>query len=134
MWTWSAKAARRGSRRTTRWPRTRAGAARRDVEVDWRKPVGEVYDLVRGADPRPGAWTTAQGEQVEVLGCEPVAGEPGAPPGRVVAIEDERLVVAAADGAIAIHTVRPNDERIPAAEYARSAGIATGDVLGAGEA
>ena len=104
-----------------------------DVEIDWRKPVGEVYDLIRGADPRPGAWTTVDGEQVEVLGCEPVASEPGAPPGQVVAIEDERLVVAAADGAIAIRTVRPDSERTPAAAYARSAGIAPGDMLGAGE-
>ena len=103
-----------------------------DVEIDWRQPVGAVYDLIRGADPRPGAWTTVHGEQVEVLGCEPVACEPGTPPGQVVAIEDERLVVAAAGGAIAIHTVRPDDERTPAAEYARSAGLAAGDVLGAG--
>jgi methionyl-tRNA formyltransferase len=104
-----------------------------DVEVDWRNPVGKVYDLIRGADPRPGAWTTVRGEQVEVLGCEPVASEPGAPPGRVVAVEGERLVVAAADGAIAIHTVRPDGERTPAAEYARFAGIEPGDVLGASE-
>ena len=104
-----------------------------DVEIDWRQPVGAVYDLIRGADPRPGAWTTVHGEQVEVLGCEPVAGEPGTPPGQVVAIEDERLVVAAAGGAIAIHTVRPDGERTPAAEYARAAGLAAGDVLGAGD-
>ena len=101
-----------------------------DVELDWRSPVAQVYDLIRGADPRPGAWTTVQGEQVEVLGCEPVASEPGAPPGQVLAIDGERLVVAAADGAIAIRTLRPDGERIPAAEYARSVGIEPGHMLG----
>ena len=101
-----------------------------DVEVDWRKPVGSVYDLIRGADPRPGAWTTVDGEQFELLGCEPVASEPDAAPGQVVAIDGDRLVAAAAGGAIAVHTVRPDGQRTPAGDYARSVGIEPGDVLG----
>ena len=31
---------------------------REDVEIDWSRPVRDVHNLIRGADPRPGAWTT----------------------------------------------------------------------------
>src|SRR4051795_10822306 len=72
-----------------------------DAEIDWSKPAGDVYNLIRGTNPRPGAWTTIAGEEVEVLDSERVDGDPGAPPGRVVEVDGDRLVVAAGGGAIA---------------------------------
>ena len=27
------------------------------ARIDWRKPTAEVYNLIRGCDPSPGAWT-----------------------------------------------------------------------------
>ena len=29
-----------------------------DVIIDWGKPVGEIYNMIRGSDPSPGAGTT----------------------------------------------------------------------------
>jgi methionyl-tRNA formyltransferase len=104
-----------------------------DAEVDWSQPSRRVYDLIRGCNPRPGAWTTAGGEQVELLDCEHIASDPGAPPGHVVEVDADRLVVAAGDGAIAVRVVRADGERTPAGEWARSAGIAAGATLGGGE-
>jgi methionyl-tRNA formyltransferase len=104
-----------------------------DVEVDWSKPVREVYNLIRGANPRPGAWTTIDGREVEVLDCERVDGDPGAPPGQVVEVDGDRLVVAAAGGAIAVEVVRPDRDKVAAGEFARGAGIAPGAMLGGGE-
>src|SRR4051812_10293996 len=82
-----------------------------DVEIDWSKPARDVYNLIRGANPRPGAWTTIDGEQVEVLDCERVEEDPGAPPGQVVEVDGERLVVAAGGGAIAIRVVRADGDK-----------------------
>jgi len=31
---------------------------------DGTRPVRDVHNLIRGADPRPGAWTTIDGEEV----------------------------------------------------------------------
>jgi methionyl-tRNA formyltransferase len=104
-----------------------------DVEIDWRKPVREVYDLIRGANPRPGAWTTIDGVEVQVLDSERVDGGPGAPPGQVVAVDGERLVVAADGGAVAIRVVRADGDKTAAGEYARGAGVAPGARLGDGE-
>jgi methionyl-tRNA formyltransferase len=104
-----------------------------DAEVDWSRPARRVYDLIRGCNPRPGAWTTVNGAEVELLDCEHVASDPGARPGQVVEVDSERLVVAAADGAIAVRVVRAGGERTAAGDWARSAGIAAGATLGGGE-
>jgi methionyl-tRNA formyltransferase len=104
-----------------------------DAEVDWSKPVGDVYNLIRGTNPRPGAWTTIGGEEVEVLDSERVDGDPGAAPGRVVEVDGDRLVVAADGGAIAVRVVRAGGDKVAAGEYARGAGVEAGALLGGGE-
>jgi methionyl-tRNA formyltransferase len=104
-----------------------------DVEIDWSRPLGEVHNLIRGANPRPGAWTTIAGEQVEILDCEPVEGNAGTPPGQVVAVDGDRLVVAVGGGAIAVDVVRANGDKTAAGEYAREAGIEAGTALGGAE-
>ena len=57
----------------------------------------------------------------------------GAPPGEVVAVDGERIVVAADGGAIAISVVRAGGQKTAAGDYARTAGIEPGARLGAGE-
>jgi methionyl-tRNA formyltransferase len=101
-----------------------------DVEVDWSRPVADVYNLIRGANPQPGAWTTVASEQVEVLDCDRVDGDPGVPPGRVVNVDSDRLVVAAAGGALAVRVVRAGGEKMAAPDYARAAGVESGSRLG----
>ena len=101
------------------------------VEVDWSKPVREVHDLIRGANPRPGAWTTVEGEEVQVLDADRLDDDPGAAPGEVVEVDDERLVVAAGGGAIAVRLVRAGGDKVAAGEFARGAGLAAGARLGA---
>jgi len=101
------------------------------VEVDWSKPVREVHDLIRGANPRPGAWTTVKGDEVQVLDADRLDDDPGAAPGEVVEVDDERLVVAAGGGAIAVRLVRAGGDKVAAGEFARGAGLAAGARLGA---
>lgn len=101
-----------------------------DVEIDWSRPVGRVYDLIRGSNPQPGAWTRASGEIVQIYDCAklpPGGGEPG----EVVALDEEGFTVAADGGAIAVKRVRPKaGEKMPAADYADRAGLQTGMRLG----
>jgi methionyl-tRNA formyltransferase len=104
-----------------------------DAEIDWSQPARRVYDLVRGSNPRPGAWTTHGSEQVEILDADRLDGNAGAAPGRVVAVDGDRLVVAAGGGALAVRVVRPDGERTAAGEWARGAGVEPGSVLGGHE-
>jgi methionyl-tRNA formyltransferase len=77
-----------------------------DVEIDWTAPAPRVYDLVRGANPRPVAWTTLDGEPLGILDCRLVDEDTGAPPGQVVEASGDGFVVAAAGGALRVAGVR----------------------------
>jgi methionyl-tRNA formyltransferase len=101
-----------------------------EVEIDWSRPVADVYNLIRGANPRPGAWTTAGSEQVQILDSERVDGDTGAQPGQVLSLDGDGLVVAADGGAIAIRVLRAGDEKTAAVDYARAERIEPGARLG----
>jgi methionyl-tRNA formyltransferase len=104
-----------------------------DAEIDWDKPVADVYNLIRGANPRPGAWTTIGGEEVEILDSERVDEDPDAAAGTVVAVDGERLLVAARGGSVAVRVVRAGGDKAAAGDYARDAGVEAGARLGGGE-
>jgi methionyl-tRNA formyltransferase len=101
-----------------------------DVEIDWSKPVREVYNLIRGSNPRPGAWTTIDGQEVQILDARPVADAAEAPPGEIVEVTADGFVVAAEGGAIAVAGVRADGDKLDAAEFAGRAGLERGTVLG----
>ena len=99
-----------------------------DVEIDWSKSADEVYNLIRGANPQPAAWTRYKGAEIKVFDSAKVdaSGEPG----QVIALDDGGVVVATANGAIRISKLRADGGKIAASEYAASAGLVVGDRLG----
>jgi len=102
---------------------------RKDVGIDWSKPVAEVHNLIRGADPSPGAWTTYEGKTLQVFGSRKAAAD-GAP-GTVCAVGDDGVTVAAAGGGVCIERVRLEGEgKVGAAEFAAAKGLAKGARLG----
>ena len=42
-----------------------------DARIDWSKPAAEVYNLIRGTDPQPGAWTLIDGNEVQIYDSAP---------------------------------------------------------------
>lgn len=101
---------------------------KQDVQIDWSKPTDEIYNLIRGANPQPGAWTTFNGSEVRVFDSRKADGS--GEPGSVVSIDDNGLVVSTADGAIRIMKVRADAGKMTAKEYASEAGLAVGTRLG----
>lgn len=97
-----------------------------DVEIDWEQPARRVFDLVRGADPRPGAWTTVGGEEVQLLEARLLDGAAGGSPGELLDLTDDALVVALDGGALAVGRVRSGDDKLAPADYARRAGLEPG--------
>ena len=101
------------------------------VEIDWRKPLQEIWNLIRGADPQPGAWTTYAGTSVQLLDARTIAGAVGGEPGEVVAIDAEGMTVAATGGQIRVARVRSDGgAKISAEAFARGAGLKPGVRLG----
>ncbi len=101
-----------------------------DVEIDWSKPVDEVYNLIRGANPQPGAWTSHDGKQLQLFDCTKDAST-GAEPGVVTDAGDDGIVIAAKGGCIRVDKVRPEgDGKKSAAEYAQTTSLKPGTRLG----
>ena len=100
------------------------------AEIDWSKPAEEVYNLIRGCNPQPGAWTLLNGEQLQIFDAR--RGSSGeAQPGKVIAIHDDSIEVAAASGSVAIQRVRPvGGGKVHVPEFLESVDISVGDTLG----
>lgn len=98
---------------------------KKDARIDWAKPAAEVYNLIRGTNPQPGAWTTYEGQEVQIFDSRKVAGE-GAP-GTVIAVSDSTITIAAQGGAIEVQRVRPQGGgKITAGEFAAAAKLKQG--------
>jgi len=101
-----------------------------DAEIDWYKPVAEAYNLIRGTNPAPGAWTTVNGSTVQIFDVVRLDQGSGNP-GEVTSISDDGVDVAASGGIIRIVKLRPEKEaKMDAAEYASNSGLAVGTQLG----
>lgn len=99
-----------------------------DVQIDWSKDTAETYNLIRGANPQPGAWTTFNGSELKIFDSRRAEGS--GEPGSVLSIDDSGAVVATADGAIRVMKVRADAGKVPVLEYAATAGLETGSKLG----
>lgn len=100
-----------------------------NAEVHWDQPVADQYNIIRAANPAPGAWTTHKGEALQIYDSARVDGD--GTPGEVVAISDDGVVVQGAGGRINLKRVRPaGGDKQPAAKWAASVGLSAGDTLG----
>ena len=75
------------------------------AEIDWSKPVAEVYNLIRACNPAPGAWTEFNGTQVQIYDSARLEGQ--GTPGEIVSVSDEGVVVQANGGRILVKRLRP---------------------------
>jgi methionyl-tRNA formyltransferase len=100
------------------------------AELDWSKPIAENYNIIRAANPAPGAWTMLKGVKLDIYDAARVDGS--GKPGAVLAISDAGITIAGNGGAILAKRVKaPDGKKIAAAEWAKSAGIAVGDTCDA---
>ena len=107
---------------------------KKDVQIDWACPFADVYNMIRGANPQPGAWTMHGGEEVALFDARPLANDASAPdavPGEVVSVSEDGVCVQSGGGRILLKRVRPaGSGKIPAAEWAANAGVSAGSKLG----
>jgi methionyl-tRNA formyltransferase len=105
-----------------------------NAKIDWGKPWRQIHNLIRGCSPAPGAWTTLDGNKLQVFEAKPLpARDPkgiAGKMGEIVAIEDDGFTVACADGRIKLLRVKPADGgKVAAGEFAAAAKLATGTRL-----
>jgi methionyl-tRNA formyltransferase len=98
---------------------------RETARVDWTIPAERIARLIRGLDPKPGAWTDLDGQAVKLFGA--AAGLGRGTPGEVLQA-DSGLRIAAADGSVAVEEVQAEGKaRMSAAEWVRGRGVRVGE-------
>jgi methionyl-tRNA formyltransferase len=106
-----------------------------EASINWHNHVDLVYNLIRGCNPAPGAWTTHGGKKLQVFDarkhCARSFSQVRGKIGAVTAIEGASAWVSVQGGQIELIRVRYDDgKKIPAAQFCAEAGLTVGAVLG----
>jgi methionyl-tRNA formyltransferase len=100
------------------------------AKIDWSKPAQEVYNLIRGCDPQPGAHTTYNGKMVRIFDSrlQTAGNSPAA--GQVIGIDAEQITIALNGGTLTVKRMRGEGAKISGAEFAKQVDLKIGDRLG----
>ena len=99
------------------------------VLVDFTRSVDSVYNIIRAANPTPGADTSYNGCTVKLFDSRKMA-DAGCEPGEVVEINDEGVLVQAQGGCILLKRVEsPDGQRCHASKWASEAGLDVGSTF-----
>ncbi len=99
--------------------------------IDWSKPAREVYNLIRGCDPQPGADSTLGGRPVKFYKAELIDRAEETSPGQVISIGAGEVVVALNGGALKVGKMKgAKGAKLAADEFAREADLKVGMSFG----
>ena len=102
-----------------------------DVIIDWDRPIGEIYNLVRGSDPSPGAGTTIDGKKIQFFAAEKREVETGRPPGEVTKVSETGFSIAAKGGTLFIKRVQSDGSpKVMAPDWVESVALDVGARFG----
>ncbi len=96
--------------------------------IDWKKPADELYNLIRGCDPQPGAFAVLKGEKIRFYGAKRIEKAADEAPGTILDIDDKGIHLALSGGRLIVGKVRPvKGPKAAAAEFAAERGLTAGD-------
>jgi methionyl-tRNA formyltransferase len=106
-----------------------------EAKICWHHHVDQIYDLIRGCNPAPGAWTTLAGKSIQLFDSRKhptrTFGGVKGKIGEVCAVGPESIRVTAHGGQIEVLKLKPEGgKKMSAADFAREAGLAVGALLG----
>jgi methionyl-tRNA formyltransferase len=101
-----------------------------DVAIDWSQPAERVRDLIRSANPAPGAHTTWDGRRLKVWRARAMKGD--GDPGEILSANPTGVAVAAGEGALLLEDVQPEGKgRMEGGAFANGYQPEPGSRLGA---
>jgi methionyl-tRNA formyltransferase len=105
-----------------------------EAKIDWAKPIDHVYNLVRGCNPAPGAWSTLNGKKLQIFDARKTvfrrfADVPGKI-GEVTDITPQSFKVTGQGGSIEVLKAKFEDgKKLSGGELAQAAGIKPGTIV-----
>ncbi len=98
-------------------------------KIDWSRKCGEVYNLIRGMDSWPMAYTYYKGKRFVPYECEKTEGKGKI--GEIIAVGNDGIVACCGEGAIKIGAVKFDGKRkMSVKDYLVGNKVEIGDTLG----
>jgi len=106
-----------------------------EAKIDWAKPVDHVFNLVRGCNPAPGAWTTYNGKKLQIFDARKVLfrrfADVAGKIGEVTDVSGGSFKVTAQGGVVEVLKARFEDgKKLSGSDVAQSGGLTAGSMLG----
>lgn len=105
-----------------------------EAKIDWAKPIDHVYNLIRGCNPAPGAWTTLNGKKLQIFDARKTVfrrfAEVPAKIGEVTGVTPQSFKVVAQGGLIEVLKARFEDgKKVNGGELIQTGVISAGNLL-----
>jgi methionyl-tRNA formyltransferase len=106
-----------------------------EARIYWHNHVDFIYNLIRGCNPAPGAWTTLAGKKIQLFDSRKhlsrTFGAVKGKPGEVSEIGADSIRITAQGGQIEVFKLKAEGgKKISAVEFANEAGLNVGTLLG----
>lgn len=100
-------------------------------KIDWNKSAVDIYNLIRGVNPWPTAYTTYKGENFKIWESRIVDQDCNGKPGQIIKANKDGLLVCTGDKLLNIQVVQfQNSKRMTVDEYLRGHAIEENNILG----
>ncbi|OGP67325.1 MAG: hypothetical protein A2169_03975 [Deltaproteobacteria bacterium RBG_13_47_9] len=104
----------------------------RVASVEFEKTIDQIYNMIRGCDPQPGAFTTFKGKRVRFYDAKKNLTPIEKRPGEIISLGEEGIEFAGRGGTLRVGKLRVDKgEKIGSLEFAALVGLHVGDRLGA---
>jgi methionyl-tRNA formyltransferase len=98
-----------------------------DVRIDWSRGASDIHNLIRGANPEPGAWSTFRAKRMKLLASAPMGPDREEPAGHIELVP-EGLLVTCGTGRLLVTEAQLEGKRpLPGAELGRGLHLRKGD-------
>ncbi|MFI4922143.1 MAG: methionyl-tRNA formyltransferase [Burkholderiales bacterium] len=106
-----------------------------DAKIYWHNHVDFIYNLIRGCNPAPGAWTTLANKKIQLFDSRkhlsPTFGAVKGKVGEVSEIGPNSIHITAQGGRIEVFKLKPEGgKKMSAVEFVNEIGLSTGALLG----
>lgn len=102
----------------------------RVAKIDWSRPGQDIYNLIRGCDPQPGAYCTCKGEKTRLYSTRFHPDRSEGPSGEILGLEGGHLMVSTGKGVLEISKVgTPGLGKVEASKVVAESGVKKGDRL-----
>lgn len=106
-----------------------------EARIEWSRPIDQIYNLIRGCNPAPGAWTTLAGKKLQIFDARRIVFRRFAEvPGKIGEVTDvtaQSFKLIGQGGMIEVLKARFEDgKKVSGGELARAAGLQAGSLAG----